>query len=180
VTHPKDVTHHIIHEDSQHCVNQVATRVVAGGDIVAVFNEERFPYHHDSGQTVLTRSSDGGITWTEPQVVLPWTQNTGNWDCGFCELPDGTWMINLTICGYFKRGVKPEGVSWSTHPQTGEWGDWTWAHKLQGWLGTYVIKSTDQGRTWSEPIPVNARPMKHAGCRLGAWTLPTGSVVMGV
>ena len=31
------------------------------------------------------------------------------------------------------------------------------------WLGAYVLRSTDGGATWSEPIPVNARPLKHAG-----------------
>ena len=26
-----------------------------------------------------------------------------------------------------------------------EWGDWTWAYKTQGWLGTAVVRSTDRG-----------------------------------
>ena len=61
-----------------------------------------------------------------------------------------------------------------------EWGDWTWAYKTQGWLGTVVVKSTDRGKTWSEPIPVNVRPLKHGGCRLGCWQLPSGSLLMGL
>ena len=56
---------------------------------------------------------------------------------------------------------------------TKEWGDWTWAYKTQGWLGTFVVSSTDRGKTWSEPIPVNVRPLKHGGCRLGCWQLPS-------
>ena len=71
------------------------------------------------------------MTWSAPEVVLPWTDTTGNWDCGFCELIDGTWLVNLTITGHFKRGVRPEGVSWAAQPNTKEWGDWTWAYKLQ-------------------------------------------------
>ena len=156
------------------------TRRVASGEIVAVFNEERFPYHHDSGQTLLTRSPDGGLSWSAPEIVLPWTDTTGNWDCGFCELSDGTWIVNLTITGFFKRGVKPDGVSWSAHPMTAEWGDWTWAYKTQAWLGTAVVKSKDRGKTWSAPIPVNVRPMKHGGCRVGCWELPSGSLLMGL
>lgn len=175
-----DVSHHDIFRHAEHCVNQIAMRRVASNDIIAVFNEERFPFHHDSGQTLLTRSSDGGLTWSAPEVVLPWTDTVGNWDCGFCELADGTWLVNLTLTGYFKRGIKPEGVSWSAHPMTPEWGDWTWAYKTQGWLGTAVLKSTDRGKTWSDPIPVNVRPMKHGGCRLGCWQLPSGSILMGL
>ena len=113
----RDVSHHDIFRHPEHCVNQIATRVVASGEVIAVFNEERFPYHHDSGQTLLTRSGDGGLTWSTPEVVLPWSDKTGNWDCGFCELADGTWLVNLTITGHFKRGIRSEGVSWAAQPQ---------------------------------------------------------------
>jgi sialidase-1 len=177
-----DVTHHTIQEHPEHCLNQIATRLVANGEIVAVFNEERFPYHHDSGQTLLMRSPDGGRSWPESSlaIVLPWSATTGNWDCGFCELADGTWLINLTVTGFFKRGIKAEQPSWSARPLTTEWGDWTWAYKLQGWLGTFVVKSTDRGGSWSTPIPVNVRPLKHGGCRLGCWQLPSGAILMGL
>lgn len=116
----------------EHCVNQIAMRVLGNGDIVAVFNEERFPFHHDSGQTLLVRSKDGGKTWSKPSLVLPWTEATGNWDCGICQLLDGTLLVNLTITGFSKREVKSEQPSWSSHPMTEEWGDWTGAYKTQG------------------------------------------------
>ena len=180
MTKMTDVTHHDIFRHKEHCINQIATRLVKSGEIIAVYNEERFPYHHDSGQTLLARSADGGVTWSKPEVILPWTDTTGNWDCGFCELSDGTWLVNLTITGFFKRGVKPDGVSWSSHPKTQEWGDWTWAYKTQAWLGTFVVKSADRGATWSQPIPVNVRPLKHGGCRSGCWELPSGSLLMGL
>lgn len=176
----RDVTSHSIFVHQEHCVNQIGMRRVRSGDLVAVFNEERFDYHHDSGQTLLVRSLDGGISWTEPEVVLPWTSTMGNWDCGFCELEDGSWLINVAITGFFKRGVTPTQPSWSSQPMTEEWGDWTWAYRTQGWLGTVVIRSTDQGKTWSDPIPVSVRPMKHGGCRLGCWQLPSGSILMGL
>ena len=57
-------------------------------------------------------------------------------------------------------------MSWSTGPVTDEWGDWSWTFKTKAWLGTFVVKSKDRGKTWSEPIPVNVRPLKHGGCRL--------------
>lgn len=177
---PTNVTHHTIFKHPEHCVNQIMMRVLANGELCAVFNEERFPYHHDSGQTLMVRSKDGGKTWTPPTVVLPWSETEGNWDCGICQLKDGTLIVNLTITGFFKRGIKPHGVSWSSHPMTKEWGDWTWAYKTQGWLGTYVIRSTDDGATWSKPIPVNIRPMKHGGCRVGCWEMPGGELLMGL
>ena len=174
--------HVTVWHDAAHSNNQVAMRLLRNGDILAVFNEERYPFHHDSGQTVLIRSRDGGRNWdpASRQVVLPWSKTTGNWDCGICELRDGTLLINLTLTGFFKRGVRSEQPSWSSHPNTPEWGDWTWAYKLQGWLGTFVLRSTDGGASWGEPMPVNIRPLKHGGCRLGIWELPTGSLLMGL
>ncbi|HEY2482382.1 MAG TPA: sialidase family protein [Caulobacteraceae bacterium] len=176
----KDVSHHDIFRHDSHCINQIAARALSDGSLVAVFNEERFGFHHDSGQTLLARSTDGGITWSAPQIVLPWSETAGNLDCGICELADGTWIVNLTMAGFFKRGVRAEGVSWRNGPRTEEWGDWTWSYKTMSWLGTYVVKSKDRGRTWSKPIPVNVRPLKHGGCRLGCWQLPSGSILMGL
>ncbi len=175
-----DIRHHVIYRHAKHCVNQIAARTLSSGEIVAVFNEERYPYHHDSGQTLLTRSADGGVSWSEPEIVLPWTDTTGNWDCGICELADGSLIVNLTITAFFKRGVNPEQPSWSSKPWTDEWGNWTWAYKTQGWLGTFVLKSTDRGRSWSAPIPCNVRPLKHGGCRVGCWQLPSSGLLMGL
>jgi len=131
---------------------------------------------------VLMRSFDGGVTWDENtrQVVVPWTETTGNWDCGLYEMADGTLIVNFTLCAFFKRGIKPEQPSWSSEPYTEEWGDWTWAYRLRRWIGTYVVKSTDKGKTWSPMIPVNVVPLTHAGTRLGCWGLPNGSLLMGV
>jgi sialidase-1 len=182
MTRIMDVTHHTIFKHPEHCVNQIATRLMRDGTLIAVFNEERYPFHHDSGRTVLMRSPDGGITWQpdKPKIALDWSETMGNWDCGICELDNRTLLLNLTITGFFKRGQKPEQPSWSAQPWTERWGDWTWAYKTQGWLGTYVLKYTDGGENWSIPIPVNVRPLKHGGCRLGCWQLPTGSILMGV
>ena len=90
----------------------------------------------------------------------------GNWDCGICELADGTLLINMTITGFFKRGIKPEQPSWSAHPMTKEWGDWTWAYKTQAWLGTFVIRSTDGGEELERADAGQRAPAE-------AWRLPS-------
>jgi hypothetical protein len=176
----KDITHHVMVKNPEHCVNQCMTRVLKNGDLLAVYNEERYPFHHDSGRTMMCRSTDGGKSWSEPWPVVDWNDHTGNWDGGLCELDDGTLIVNFTLTGYFKRGQKPTQPSWASVPVTNEWGDWTWTFKTQGWLGTFVVKSTDGGKTWSHMIPVNVRPMKHGGCRVGCWQLPDGGLLMGL
>ena len=184
MTKIKNVSHHVIYKDPtmEHCENQVVVKQLSDGQVMAVFNEERFPFHHDTGQTAFVRSFDGGVTWdpATKQVVKPYTSTTGNWDCGLLELQDGTLLINFTLCAFFKRGLKPEQPSWLTGPVTKEWGDWSWSHWLRKWIGTYVVKSTDKGKTWSDMIPVNVVPLTHAGTRLGCWQLPSGGILMGV
>ena len=182
MTRIRDIEHRTVDRDEnqKHCFNQASVRVLRSGDVVAVYNEERFPIHHDSGQTIFLRSRDGGESWGERTVVLPFDETTGNWDCGIAELADETLLVNFTMAGYFKRGMKPEQPSWAREPMTEEWGDWTWSYRLMSWLGTYVVRSDDGGRSWSLPYPVNARPLKHAGCRVGCWPMPTGEILMGV
>jgi hypothetical protein len=184
MTEIKNVSHHTIYVDptGEHCENQVVVKQLSNGEVMAVFNEERFPYHHDTGQTVLVRSLDGGKTWDPAtrKVIYPWTESLGNWDCGLLEMADGTLLVNFTICAFFKKGIKPTQPSWSSEPMTEKWGDWTWAYRLRKWIGTYVTRSTDKGQTWSEPIPINVVPLTHAGTRLGCWQMPDGAILMGV
>ena len=75
MTNIKNVSHHVIYKDPtlQHCENQVVVKQLKDGQVIAVFNEERFPYHHDTGQTVFVRSLDGGITFdpATKQTIVP-------------------------------------------------------------------------------------------------------------
>ncbi len=177
----KDIEYHDIFRHPEHCVNQIAMRTLKNGDILAVFNEERFPFHHDSGQTLMVRSKDGGKTWGKPSVVLPWSEVEGNWDCGICELDDGTLLVNLTITGFFKRGVTPTQPSWIGAPATPPNGA-TGPGPTRCKAGSAPMSSSRRtaARRWTKPIPVNVRPLKHGGCRLGCWQLPNGSILMGL
>ena len=113
-----DVEHRVVDIDATraHAYNQVNVRRLQSGDLVAVYNEERFPYHHDSGQTVLLRSRDDGETWTDRTVVLPYTEETGNWDCGICELEDGTLLVDLTIAGVLQARHPSRAALVDTRP----------------------------------------------------------------
>ena len=52
---PTDFTHHTIFKHPDHCINQIATRTLKSGDLLAVFNEERFTMHSPrlGGEDVL-------------------------------------------------------------------------------------------------------------------------------
>ena len=126
-----------------------------------------------AGQTVMLRSRDEGETWTDRTVVLPYTRNDRQ--LGLRHLRARRRHAARRTSRWRRTSSAASGPSSRRGRAarcTDEWGDWTWSYKTMGWLGTYVLRSTDGGATWSEPIPVNARPLKHAGCRLGCWPMP--------
>ncbi len=176
-----DVSHHDIFHHAQHCINQIATRALSDGTLVAVFNEERFGFHHDSGQTLLSRSADGGVTWSAPEVVLPWTETTGNWDCGICELADGTLDRQSDDRRLLQARGPGRGRLLAQRPHSRGVGrlDLVVQDPVMAREPMWSSPGT-RGETWSQPIPVNVRPLKHGGCRLGCWQLPSGSILMGL
>ena len=182
-----DVTHHTIHAHPEHCVNQIATRVLRSGELGAVFNEERFPFHHDSGRTLLMRSTDGGATWQPdpPKVVLDWSDTTGNWDCGICELADGRLLVNLTITAapLFRprsRSIPPRSPAATTCG-----GAITLpAGRLMlplcdipAYERVFVVHSSDRGKSWGTPVLAATLPDRlfEEPCAL---LLPDGCILM--
>ena len=176
-----DVEHFTIFKDPEHCVNQIATRLLKNGDILAVFNEERFPFHHDSGQTLMTRSKDGGKTWSAPKVVLPWSRNAGQLG-----------LRHLRTAGRHAARQPDHHRLLQARHQAGA-AVVERASEHQG-MGRLDLGLQDPGlarhlrrqveataaRPGPQPIPVNVRPLKHGGCRLGCWQLPNGSLLMGL
>src|SRR6266487_2884214 len=43
---------------------------------------------------------------------------------------------------------------------------------------TSIIRSKDGGYTWDQPTPVNIRPVKHGGTRVGVMELPDGGLLL--
>jgi sialidase-1 len=159
-----------VYKALDHYCNQAIVARLTSGDLVCVFNEERERRHADNGSTSLVRSTDGGRTW-DPEsrvVVLPATDQTGNWDCAVAQLADGTLLVTLCQAAYFRRGIDWEGPQYDAS-QFG---------LLRGWIGTFALRSGDQGRSWSSPIPVNTMPMKFGSTRVAVTQLPDGGILL--
>src|SRR5579859_513273 len=160
----------IVYKSADHYCNQAFVIQSRGGDVICIFNEELGLAHADRGYTSIIRSRDGGQSWDPQsyQVVLPATELIGNWDSAIAQLADGSLLINLCQTGFFKRGM-----SWDA-PQY----DASEFMTLKTWLGTAVLKSTDDGHSWSAPIPVNTAPMKMGSTRVAAMQLPDGGILL--
>ena len=144
--------------DPERCCNQGSLVKLLNGELLLGYNEERGKMHADSGRSCVVRSLDGGKSW-DPEtrvVVEPYTDHTGNWDCAFAQVSDGTLIMHTRICGFIASSTAianriDEQAMYSRHE----------TKKRQ--TGYAVFKSTDDGRTWHGPVPVNTYPIADSG-----------------
>jgi sialidase-1 len=152
------VEHVFVYKDPElaHACNQVSIVELESGELLMGFNEERYPIHADSGQSCLIKSRDGGRSWdpSTKRVIWPYTDSMGNWDCAFAQVSDGTVLMHTRVCNFIApRGIKSEGDQTLGLPPPGM------PERLKRQTGYALLKSTDEGDTWSDPIAVNTSPV---------------------
>jgi hypothetical protein len=131
-----------------------------GGRLVTVYywSNEHSPGipGGEHGQIRWTESTDGGATWSDARVVIDTPADDR--DPQITQLRDGTIVIN-----WFQ-------AEWAGYP--------TVAATI---TGTYVARSEDGGKTWSEPALVESSMSCGCGPRSGAynlgWAAESGEVV---
>ncbi len=144
--------------DLEHAVNQGSIVALKDGRILLGFNQERDRVHRDSGQSCVTFSHDGGVSWDEPSIVWPYTDHVGNWDCAFAELTSGDILMHTRVCSFFApTALKEIHSDQSIGPPPGR------RERLKRQTGYALTRSSDGGSTWREPIPVNTAPMADSG-----------------
>jgi predicted neuraminidase len=109
---------------------------LADGRLLAAYREG-VDHVSPDGRICVVESADGGHTWGQPWVAVDGPYDDR--DPKLTRLADGTVLLSYFV------------IDWSTRPR----------HTVRG---TYVHRSTDGGRTWSEPVPVGTS-MTGAGGR---------------
>jgi hypothetical protein len=112
------------------------------GELIVTFSGDRDAHVCPWGKTQMVRSSDNGKTWSN--VVTINNTPLDDRDTGIIETGKGTLLVSWFTSIYFERSgiLRP---SWQHHstkigPET----------KKQ-WLGHWVRRSEDNGKTWAAP-----------------------------
>ena len=135
------------------------------GELLVVCSGGREAHVCPFGWVEMMRSKDDGKTWCWPRVLMDTAIDDR--DAGVCETPQGSLLVttftSLDYIDYFRK-AKPGS--------TGRFTDWT-EEKMAAWraahertsaaerermLGTWMLRSSDGGVTWSAPyrVPVNS------------------------
>jgi hypothetical protein len=99
---------------------------LADGRLLAAYREGA-GHVSPEGRICVVESADGGHTWGRPWVAVDGPYDDR--DPKLARLADGTVLLSYFV------------IDWSTRPRHTTW-------------GPYVRRSTDGGRTWSEPVAV--------------------------
>ena len=146
------VEHHVVYKNPRYyCGPGPAVVIDAGGNLTVAFRrvpswvEFGFSGHwHPATELCLTRSSDGGRSWSPPQVFL------GGYQCPcLTRLRDGT-LVHST----HRKELVPEAIADACRQALGV-GDkpWPGIHR-----GTAIWRSEDEGVTWGEPVYLDGVP----------------------
>jgi Neuraminidase (sialidase) len=116
------------------------------GELIVTFSGDRDAHVCPWGKTQMVRSTDNGKTWSEIRTI----NNTplDDRDTGIIETNKGTLVISWFTSLYFERPTMP--ASWRQH--AAKIGSETRAH----WLGAWVRRSEDNGKTWGIPSRTTA------------------------
>ncbi len=135
------------------------------GELLVVCSGGREAHVCPFGWVEMMRSTDGGRTWGWPRVLMDTAIDDR--DAGVCETARGSLLVttftSLAYIEYMKEakpGTKGRFTKWTKEGLA----RWKAAHRRtpaaerERMLGTWMLRSTDSGVTWSVPyrVPVNS------------------------
>ncbi len=127
------------------------------GELLVAYSGGREAHVCPFGRVELIRSRDGGQTWSWPVVLVD--SPIDDRDSGVLETPSGSLLVT-TFTSLAYEAVRKDATGW-TEDKLGRWRAVdlrTTPEQRQALLGTWMLRSTDGGMTWSAPyrVPLNS------------------------
>ncbi len=144
----------------------------AAGFSVAALRQGLYDHVDKGARIALSRSTDGGKSWTSPAILPAFDPECGEQDPSIAELADGTLLIN-----FFRWRVVPESEKERLFYPSRRQYDGSWSDVE----GPFIIRSSDRGQSWErQPVLVDSCPLTRAGTSDSVLALPDGDLLMGV
>jgi sialidase-1 len=165
-----EFVHEVIYNNGFRHLHPADLVALRNGELLIMTREASEHYAQD-GDVSLLRSKDGGLTWGEKQRVAAIKDVDEREGCGV-QLRDGTIVVGI----FYNKLYNPDGsyiFNDKKHLSEPE----------KRYLGTYIITSEDNGRTWSEPhyLDVGDMPFRNVeGPTDAPIEMPDGSILMGL
>ena len=113
------------------------------------------------GRSMLTRSRDGGKTWSRPKTILDLKWDDG--PCGLLRCDDGTLVCTVNV-----------QASWYGYPKAPA----RFKNELGGANTAQAsIRSTDNGETWSQPVFLKSPGTFYQRSHTQLVQLPNGRIL---
>jgi sialidase-1 len=127
------------------------------GELVVVYSGGRESHICPFGRVELIRSSDGGRSWSWPQVIMD--SPIDDRDAGLCVTGSGALLIT-TFTSLAYQAVLDQAKDWPEE-KLARWqavNRRTTVAQRKSLLGTWMLRSSDGGLTWTAPyrVPVNS------------------------
>lgn len=172
----KKLRHEVAYENGFRHLHPADIIKLKNGDILMMAREASEHYAPD-GDVFMLRSKDGGKTWGEKQWIAK-TDVDEREGCGI-QLKDGTILVGV----FYNDLYNPDG-SYKNYfnPQTQAFEE-VKRQRNKPALGTFIVTSKDNGRTWSEPYHIDISQMPVTGLEGptdAPIEMPDGSILMGV
>lgn len=126
---------------------------------IAVVLRGGAPHLGIMGRLDIVYSDDQGKSWTRPTVVVDSPLDDRN--PAFGQAKDGTLVV-----GFWRT---------ATYDDAGNWND-----KLDKEMSTWVTRSADGGRTWSDPAKIDTDDLRYGSPYGKIVTMPDGGMLMAI
>src|SRR5919204_3010810 len=196
-------SHAVVYRTPHAYCSHPSIALLAGGDWLVAFGEsmQRRPFLHPPSDprflNHVTRSSDRGRTWTQPQVA-PGYDWYGVETPGIAAISTGEVLLNQWRFHWYPRDLgralweagereifvcgavdDPSAHAW--HPARSEE---DWERHPFAWVradgGAFVHISGDGGRTWTHTVEIDVSPYRGAFSPKGAVELSSGELLLAL